>query len=124
VDVLQDASALEAALTPGRVPSVFQPIVELDSGASLPARRLPAGPRVGWSAPTAAAEACRVADELSAAVGVPVRLRDLEVTVGASVGVGIYPADGEEFAALLHSADVYMYARKTATRGRVALGQR
>lgn len=85
---------------------------------------MPAGPRVRWSAPTAAAEACRVADELSAAVGVPVRLRDLEVTVGASVGVGIYPADGEEFAALLHSADVDMYARKTATRGRVALGQR
>ena len=71
----------------------------------------------GLAPETAATEARRVADELSAAVGAPVELGHRQVMVGASVGVGIYPRDGEEFAALLHSADVDMYARKTAARG-------
>ena len=64
----------------------------------------------------AAAEARRVADQLSAVVGEGVELRGREVAVRASVGVGVYPRDGEEFAALLHSADLDMYARKTAGR--------
>jgi diguanylate cyclase (GGDEF)-like protein len=71
----------------------------------------------GLAPESAAAEARRVADELAAAVGAPVDLGDREVAVGASVGVSVYPADGEEFAALLHSADVDMYARKSAARG-------
>jgi predicted signal transduction protein with EAL and GGDEF domain len=36
--------------------------------------------------------------------------------VGASVGVGVYPADGEDFETLLHSADLSMYARKADAR--------
>ena len=71
----------------------------------------------GLDPESAAIEARRVADELSAAVGAAVELGDREVMVGASVGIGIYPRDGEEFAALLHTADVDMYARKTAARG-------
>jgi diguanylate cyclase (GGDEF)-like protein len=63
---------------------------------------------------TAATEAQRVADELTGAVTTPVHLRDRAVSVGASVGLAVYPADGEEFEALLHSADVAMYARKGA----------
>ncbi len=74
----------------------------------------------GLAPGTAATEARRVADELAAAVGATVELRGREVVVGASVGVGVYPRDGEAFAALLHSADVDMYARKTAARGLVA----
>ncbi|HZB21780.1 MAG TPA: diguanylate cyclase [Blastococcus sp.] len=70
----------------------------------------------GLAPESAAAEARRVADELAAAVGSCVELAGREVAVGASVGVGVYPRDGEEFAALLHSADVDMYARKTAAR--------
>jgi diguanylate cyclase (GGDEF)-like protein/PAS domain S-box-containing protein len=77
----------------------------------------------GLDPATAAAEARRVADELSAAVGVPVRLRDRAVTVAASVGVAVYPTDGEEFAALLHIADVDMQARKSTGRTRVSLPQ-
>ncbi|MGY1754552.1 diguanylate cyclase domain-containing protein [Blastococcus sp. SYSU D01042] len=73
----------------------------------------------GLAPGTAALEARRVADELSAAVGVPAAVAGREVTVGASVGVAVYPADGEEFGALLHSADMDMYARKTATRALV-----
>jgi diguanylate cyclase (GGDEF)-like protein len=77
----------------------------------------------GLDPESAAAEARRVADELSAAVGASIELRDRAVAVGASVGIAVYPRDGEEFAALLHSADVDMYARKTAA-GSVALPQR
>ncbi len=68
----------------------------------------------GLAPESAAIEARRVADDLSAAVGVPREAAGREVTVGASVGVAVYPADGEEFGALLHSADLDMNARKTA----------
>jgi diguanylate cyclase (GGDEF)-like protein len=64
----------------------------------------------------AAAEARRVADQLAAIVGEPVVLGNREVTVGASVGVAVHPADGVDVAALLHRADADMYARKTASR--------
>ncbi|WP_324277619.1 diguanylate cyclase domain-containing protein [Blastococcus brunescens] len=70
----------------------------------------------GLDPESAAAEARRVADDLSAALSAPMDLRGSEVAVGASVGIGVYPADGEDFGALLHSADVDMYARKTAAR--------
>lgn len=39
-------------------------------------------------------------------------LREQEIAVGASVGVAVYPADGEEFETLLHNAHLNMYARK------------
>jgi predicted signal transduction protein with EAL and GGDEF domain len=71
----------------------------------------------GLDPDSAAAEARRVADELAAAVGAPVELGTREVAVGATVGIGVYPRDGEEFAALLHRADADMHARKTAARG-------
>ena len=74
----------------------------------------------GLAPESAAAEARRGADELAGAVGSCVDLAGREVAVGASVGVGVYPRDGEEFAGLLHSGDVDMYARKTATRGLAA----
>ncbi|CCG03337.1 diguanylate cyclase domain-containing protein [Blastococcus saxobsidens] len=70
----------------------------------------------GLDPDSAATEARRVADDLSAAVGAGIELHGREVVVRASVGVGVYPRDGEEFAALLHSADVDMYARKSAAR--------
>ena len=66
----------------------------------------------GLDPTTAAEEAQRVAGELAAALRVPIDLRDQEVAVGASVGVAVYPADGESFEALLHAADLHMYARK------------
>ncbi|PRY50766.1 PAS domain S-box-containing protein/diguanylate cyclase (GGDEF)-like protein [Geodermatophilus tzadiensis] len=65
---------------------------------------------------TAAAEAARVADELAASLGRPVALRGTEVTVGASVGVSVCPADGVVFADLLHAADLRMYERKAQRR--------
>ncbi|MGY1762842.1 diguanylate cyclase domain-containing protein [Geodermatophilus sp. SYSU D00779] len=61
---------------------------------------------------TAATEARCVADELAAGVARPVALGDQEVVVRASVGVSVWPEDGADFPALLHSADMRMYATR------------
>jgi diguanylate cyclase (GGDEF)-like protein/PAS domain S-box-containing protein len=75
----------------------------------------------GLDPASADAEARRIADQLAAAVAEPVELGDreleVEVEVGASVGVAVYPTDGEDVAALLRRADADLYARKTAARG-------
>ncbi|WP_409332350.1 diguanylate cyclase domain-containing protein [Trujillonella humicola] len=60
----------------------------------------------------AAAEARRVADDLTEAVRRPVDVHGAPVFVGASVGVAVAPEDGDEFAALLHRADLRMYEAK------------
>ncbi len=65
---------------------------------------------------TAAQEAGRVADELTAAIRRPVPLRGTQVGVGASIGVSVCPADGVVFADLLHRADMRMYDRKAERR--------
>ena len=66
---------------------------------------------------TAAAEAARVAEELVASIRRPVPLMGTEVSVGASIGVSVCPADGVVFADLLHRADLRMYERKATSRG-------
>ncbi|SNS51635.1 PAS domain S-box-containing protein/diguanylate cyclase (GGDEF) domain-containing protein [Geodermatophilus pulveris] len=63
---------------------------------------------------TAGAEARRIAGELAAVVATPVPLRGQECTVRASIGVSVWPEDGADFPALLHSADMRMYATRTA----------
>lgn len=67
---------------------------------------------LGLDPVTAVDEARRVADELARAVWTPVELGGVKVTVGASVGLGVYPTDGEDFSSLLHGADLDMYAAK------------
>jgi diguanylate cyclase (GGDEF)-like protein/PAS domain S-box-containing protein len=64
---------------------------------------------------TAAAEATRVAVELTDLLSrpLPVAGRDV-VSIGASVGLAVFPEDGEDFPALLHAADLRMYDRKGA----------
>ncbi len=69
---------------------------------------------------TAAVEAARVADELAASIRRPVTLRGTEVSLGASIGVSVYPEDGIVFADLLHRADLRMYGRKATTRDAVS----
>ena len=63
---------------------------------------------------TAGVEARRIADELAAVVASPVSLREQECTVRASIGVSVWPEDGADFPALLHSADMRMYATRTS----------
>ncbi len=68
----------------------------------------------GLGAATAREEAERVAAQLAEVVGRPVPLAGRAVTVGASIGVGVFPEDGADFRDLLHSADLRMYQRKHA----------
>ncbi|NIH70225.1 diguanylate cyclase domain-containing protein [Modestobacter marinus] len=78
----------------------------------------------GLDLATAADEAAHVADELAAAVAEPVVLGEHRASVGASVGVSTSPADGDDFADLLHAADERMYAAKGASVRWGGLGDR
>ena len=53
----------------------------------------------------ASTTAAHVAAGLAERLSRPVRLTAGEVSVGASIGVGVYPGAGETFAELLRSAD-------------------
>ena len=68
----------------------------------------------GLDPATAAQEAARVAEDLARAVEEPGVVRQELVTIGASIGLSLYPDDGEEFADLLHEADLNMYALKVS----------
>jgi diguanylate cyclase (GGDEF)-like protein/PAS domain S-box-containing protein len=71
----------------------------------------------GLDPETAEDEAARVSAGLTELVGRPVRLASgEEVRVGVSIGTSVAPADGDDFPALLHRADVRMYQRKHAVR--------
>jgi diguanylate cyclase (GGDEF)-like protein len=70
----------------------------------------------GLDRDTARAEAERVADELAQSVSRQVELPDGPVEVGVSIGVSVFPDDGDEFRDLLHAADLRMYDRKHALR--------
>ncbi len=62
--------------------------------------------------------AAQVADRIRRALGEPYRLDGVTVTVGASVGIAVAPDAGADVDALLHAADVAMYAVKAGTRVR------
>lgn len=66
----------------------------------------------------ARASARQIAARLASAVDRPFELTvvEAECSVGVSVGMSIYPFDGEDFDALMHVADVAMYSDK-ATKG-------
>ena len=59
-----------------------------------------------------AEDAARVAAKVLDAVRAPFRLEDHVVSIGASVGVSVYPADGTTPDALVRSADAAMYRSK------------
>ena len=57
------------------------------------------------------------ARSLVKALRVPFMVNDMQLGVDASVGIGLYPLDGEDSHALMRSADVAMYAAKRTGRG-------
>ena len=57
-----------------------------------------------------------VAERLRSLLGQPFRIGDQEITVTASIGVAIFPADGDDAAALLKHADTAMYHAKDQGR--------
>ncbi|HJV96070.1 MAG TPA: diguanylate cyclase, partial [Albitalea sp.] len=65
---------------------------------------------------TRADDAALVAQKVVATLAAPFRLEGQEVYVSASLGIGIYPADGDEADMLLRNADTAMYRAKEQGR--------
>ncbi len=65
------------------------------------------------------AGALRVAHQIRAALHPPIELGEREVTVGASIGIALYPEQAMHAETLLHDADVAMYIAKAAGGGAV-----
>jgi diguanylate cyclase (GGDEF)-like protein len=59
----------------------------------------------------------RVAESLKAALSTPFREGAIVESIGATIGVAIYPTDARDFAGLLEWADRRMYERKSARIG-------
>ncbi len=73
------------------------------------------------------AKSARIAEKVRrelAAETVPVPEKGISFRVTASLGVGLYPEDGADGAAVLHAADKAVYAAKNAGRNRVYLAGR
>ena len=69
------------------------------------------------SEPSAAA---LIANKILSALSTPVRAGTELVFISASIGIAIYPDDGEDASTLIHSADTAMYRSKRNARGRYA----
>ncbi len=69
-------------------------------------------------------DAVHVAKRLLGIVGQPVALESDAVSIGMSVGIAIYPTDGEDPSAVLNSADHAMYRAKRAGGGFAIAGDR
>jgi diguanylate cyclase (GGDEF)-like protein len=65
---------------------------------------------------TSREEAAHIARRMLAAIGAPFVLDGRELSVTASIGVAIYPHDGEDCAALQRNADAAMYRAKEMGR--------
>jgi diguanylate cyclase (GGDEF)-like protein/PAS domain S-box-containing protein len=60
----------------------------------------------------------RVAEKLIAAAGEDMEIGDRLSHIGASVGIAVFPTDGQDFDALIRRADAAMYASKQAGKNR------
>ncbi|WP_096701589.1 EAL domain-containing protein [Magnetospirillum sp. 15-1] len=61
-------------------------------------------------------ELAEVAEKIAAALDEPVELSGHKVHVGASIGIALYPDDGDNFNALMKDADTAMYRAKQKGR--------
>jgi diguanylate cyclase (GGDEF)-like protein len=64
-----------------------------------------------------ASDAVLIAEKVLAALGVPSRVGDHVLRLTASIGISIYPDDGEDAATLIDRADAAMYRAKRHTPG-------
>jgi diguanylate cyclase (GGDEF)-like protein len=62
-------------------------------------------------------EAASVASRILEAVAAPVLIGGHELSVGATIGIAIYPGDGDSAGELLRNADAAMYSAKENCRG-------
>jgi diguanylate cyclase (GGDEF)-like protein/PAS domain S-box-containing protein len=61
-------------------------------------------------------EAVRLAQKIGSTLKQPFRLADMDLHIGCSIGITLYPDDGEDAATLLKNADADMYRAKEAGR--------
>jgi diguanylate cyclase (GGDEF)-like protein len=61
--------------------------------------------------------AADVARRISAAVAAPAPIHGHDLVVGATIGIAVFPADGDNVEALVKKADAAMYAAKERGRG-------
>ena len=64
-----------------------------------------------------AQEALLVVEKLESSIAAPILVGEHSLSVGASIGVALYPAHGEDWDTLLQHADIAMYAAKRARCG-------
>ena len=74
-------------------------------------------------------DASVVARRILQSMGSPVSVHEHELVVGATIGIAVYPGDGDDAEALLKNADAAMYSAKASGRGthafyRAAMNQR
>lgn len=62
------------------------------------------------------ADADRVARKILEVLDEPFELGDCTLSASASIGIAVYPDDGDDYGLLLQSADISMYAAKSAGR--------
>ncbi len=64
------------------------------------------------------ADAATVAGKVIAALGAPLRIEEHEIRPSASIGVSLYPDDGDDAGAVMRNADRAMYHAKSLGGGR------
>jgi diguanylate cyclase (GGDEF)-like protein/PAS domain S-box-containing protein len=64
-----------------------------------------------------AKEAFRVVEKIEAALRAPILVQGRSLTVGASIGISLYPRDGRDWDTLMQRADIAMYKAKQSGCG-------
>jgi diguanylate cyclase (GGDEF)-like protein/PAS domain S-box-containing protein len=59
----------------------------------------------------------QVAANIITSLTQPVRIKDQDAYIGASIGIAFYPDDGQDFVAVTKNADIAMYKAKESGRG-------
>lgn len=68
----------------------------------------------------AADDASRIAQQIGAAMEIPIRIESVELRVGASIGCAVFPDHGQGIEELLKHADTCMYRQKKARKAHPA----
>jgi len=63
------------------------------------------------------ADAAVIARKIIAVLARPLRIGDLELTISVSVGISLYPLDGDDVETLMKKADAAMYTVKKSAKG-------
>ena len=66
-------------------------------------------------------EARLLAERLMHMISTPVEIDDIELRVSASIGISIYPAQGDSIDSLIHAADQAMYSAKNQGKNQIAI---